>query len=74
MQEILTPKTPASLAVIASKYQWEPAEHLLLLDNLLVQASLGEIKNLMIFMPPRHGKSELTSKYYPAWFLGNFPD
>ena len=25
-------------------------------------------------MPPRHGKSELTSKYFPAWYLGNFPD
>ena len=25
-------------------------------------------------MPPRHGKSELTSKYFPAWYLGKFPD
>lgn len=25
-------------------------------------------------MPPRHGKSELISKYFPAWFLGRFPD
>lgn len=25
-------------------------------------------------MPPRHGKSELISRYTPAWFLGNFPD
>lgn len=24
-------------------------------------------------MPPRHGKSELCSKYFPAWFLGVFP-
>lgn len=24
-------------------------------------------------MPPRHGKSELTSKYLPAWYLGTFP-
>lgn len=24
--------------------------------------------------PPRHGKSELISKYLPAWFLGTFPD
>jgi len=28
----------------------------------------------MIQMPPRHGKSEFTSKYFPAWALGNFPD
>jgi predicted phage terminase large subunit-like protein len=25
-------------------------------------------------MPPRHGKSELGSKYFPAWFLGRNPD
>jgi predicted phage terminase large subunit-like protein len=24
-------------------------------------------------MPPRHGKSELVSKYFPAWYLGRFP-
>ncbi|MDI2091671.1 phage terminase large subunit [Commensalibacter oyaizuii] len=33
----------------------------------------GEIKRLMVFMPPRHGKSELTSKRFPAWFLGRNP-
>lgn len=25
-------------------------------------------------MPPRHGKSELISRFAPAWYLGNFPD
>jgi predicted phage terminase large subunit-like protein len=28
----------------------------------------------MIFMPPRHGKSELASKRFPAWCLGRKPD
>lgn len=75
MQNLITdPVTPADLAWIVSKGTWYPADHLLLLDNLLVKVSLGEIKNLMIFMPPRHGKSELTSKYFPAWYLGKFPD
>ena len=27
----------------------------------------------MIFMPPRHGKSELASKRFPAWCLGRDP-
>jgi predicted phage terminase large subunit-like protein len=27
----------------------------------------------MVFMPPRHGKSELISHYFPAWVLGNWP-
>lgn len=34
----------------------------------------GQIKRLMIFCPPRHGKSELVSVRFPAWFLGRNPD
>lgn len=33
----------------------------------------GDIDRLMIFMPPRHGKSELASKRFPAWCLGRQP-
>lgn len=33
----------------------------------------GDIKRLMIFMPPRHGKSELASRRFPAWYLGKNP-
>src|SRR5438128_1091077 len=29
---------------------------------------------LMVFMPPRVGKSELISRRYPGWFLGRNPD
>jgi hypothetical protein len=28
----------------------------------------------MILMPPRHGKSELASRMFPAWHLGRHPD
>jgi predicted phage terminase large subunit-like protein len=34
----------------------------------------GDLKRLMIFTPPRHGKSELVSRRLPAKFLGNNPD
>lgn len=33
----------------------------------------GESPRLMLFMPPRHGKSELASKNFPAWHLGRHP-
>lgn len=33
----------------------------------------GEITRLMIFMPPRHGKSLIASQIFPAWFLGRNP-
>lgn len=34
----------------------------------------GDIKRLMIFAPPQHGKSELVSVRLPAFFLGRHPD
>lgn len=33
-----------------------------------------EIDRLMLLMPPRHGKSELASRRYPAWALGRNPN
>ena len=34
----------------------------------------GEIKNLMIFVPPQHGKSEIVSRNFPAWAMGRDPN
>ena len=34
----------------------------------------GELKRLIINMPPRHTKSEFASYLLPAWFLGRFPE
>ena len=34
----------------------------------------GKIKNLMVFIPPQHGKSEIISRNFPAWALGRDPD
>lgn len=34
----------------------------------------GLIRRLMIFMPPRRGKSELVSRRLPAYILGKYPD
>lgn len=34
----------------------------------------GETKRLMLFVPPRHGKSELGSIMFPAWYLGRHPE
>lgn len=34
----------------------------------------GKINRLMVFMPPRYGKSELVSRRLPAYALGKNPD
>jgi predicted phage terminase large subunit-like protein len=33
----------------------------------------GELKRLIINMPPRHTKSEFASYLFPAWFMGKYP-
>ena len=38
------------------------------------QIANGDIKRLIINMPPRHTKSEFASYLLPAWFLGKFPN
>ena len=66
--------TPALSAYYCSGRRWYIAEHLELLSEYLRDVAIGKIKRLIISMPPRHGKSELSSKYFPAWYLGHFPD
>ena len=34
----------------------------------------GKIKRLMLFMPPRHGKSQLVSRHLPAFIFGKNPN
>lgn len=46
------------------------ADHHAKIAAKLEAVERGEIDRLMIFMPPRHGKSELASKRFPAWCLG----
>lgn len=40
----------------------------------LERVETGEVKRLMLFVPPRHGKSELGSIMFPAWYLGKHPE
>ena len=51
-----------------------PAEHHSLIASKLEAVANGEILRLMICMPPRHGKSELASRRFPAWYLGRNPN
>jgi len=42
--------------------------------NYLDKLLRGDIKKLMIFVPPQHGKSELSSRQLPAYALGINPN
>lgn len=65
---------PAGMAMLDSKQAWQLVPHLRLLNDKLLEVALSHSQRLMFFLPPRHGKSELTSRYTPAWFLAMFPD
>ena len=59
---------------IATNRKYNVSWHHEDIADKLEKVARGEIKRLMIFVPPRHGKSELASIDLPAWYLGNNPD
>jgi len=66
--------TPATLAYKISQGDWEPAHHLLYISAILAHKIAKGGARIIISMPPRHGKSELTSVWTPVWILDRFPD
>ena len=66
-----------SRLIAYAAYQWPgyaDAPHHRLIARHLEMVERGEIKRLMITMPPRHGKSMLASEFFPAWYIGRNPD
>src|SRR3990167_9585255 len=49
--------------------------HEIIADELMRIERDGDAnyKVLLVFCPPRHGKSELCTKGFPAWYLGKNP-
>jgi predicted phage terminase large subunit-like protein len=67
--------SPGGLALHCTGGDWQPATHLLEINKRLASIALPDgCRRLVVSCPPRHGKSELMSKWLPAWFLGRFPD
>lgn len=48
-------------------------EHCTVLADVLERVAAGEIKRLLIQLPPRHSKSELVSRLFSAYFLSKNP-
>ncbi|GAB3927879.1 terminase large subunit [Larkinella terrae] len=47
--------------------------HLLIADKMQ-KVYEREIKKLMLFVPPQHGKSEISTRSFPAWVMGKNPE
>lgn len=59
---------------VATKADYQVNWHHAALCKALDDFVSGDTKRLMVFMPPRHGKSELVSRRLPAYILGRKPD
>jgi len=53
---------------------WETNRHHHTICQALEKVEQGKIKRLLIQAPPRHTKSELASRRFPAWYLGRNPN
>lgn len=72
--EIASPAMFARTVTRGTANPWMMARHVMAIDRELYELAAGRNKRLIVQMPPRHGKSELCSKYFPAWYLGTFPE
>ena len=53
--------------------RYRTAQHHRIIAEQLERIERREIDRLMLLLPPRHGKTELASRRYPAWCLGRNP-
>lgn len=53
---------------------YKVGKHHRILANLLMDIAEGKKDRVCVNMPPRHGKSQLVSIYFPAWFIGRYPN
>lgn len=67
---------PEYCVVIDPRYQleWFHHEIALKLEDAARRVEKGEDVRLMIFMPPRHGKSDTATQKFPSWVLGKHPE
>lgn len=76
-KELLTRRKSRESLIEFAKYTnsaYIPADHHSLIADKLEAVERGDIKRLIICMPPRHGKSELASRRFPAYYLGRNKD
>lgn len=55
------------------KSKYKNAKHHDAIARVIEEVVEGNIRFLILTMPPRHGKSEQVSRRLPAWFMGKFP-
>ena len=74
--QFLSPAWWAHHATKGERNPYQVPRHIQVVDRNLTALIDGELgtDTLIVEAPPRHGKSELISKWLPAWYLGRYPD
>ena len=67
-------QSPLDFAEVCSGGWYHRAPHLELLNRKLLDCAERNVTRLMVFMPPRHSKSETISHFLCDWWLGTRPD
>ena len=63
--------------VFFAKQMWPifiSGKHHAIMADAFERVARGDLKRLIINMPPRHTKSEFASYLLPSWFLGKHPE
>jgi predicted phage terminase large subunit-like protein len=63
---------PDWLPNVTPRFTWD-WKHLQAIYSKLYDIVTGKINRLMIFMPPRHGKTESVTVRFPAWMIERDP-
>jgi predicted phage terminase large subunit-like protein len=61
------------LQTVSPRMRWD-WRHLVYVQDALGRVTSGTTKRLMLFLPPRHGKSELATVRYPVYRLERDPE
>lgn len=73
LREDLVSMIAHAFRTVAPGERYLPNWHLEAIAHLLARCAAGEIKRLIITLPPRSGKSIAVSVAFPAWLLGHDP-
>lgn len=69
----LTSFTEFAFGVVRPSIPFKPNWHLEAVTEKLSQVACGDLRRLIITVPPRTLKSLCASVALPAWFLGRYP-
>lgn len=67
-------RSPGAMVSVLTEGRELQAPHLNLIDQAFQRLDVGEKLQVMLTMPPRHGKGRRASRRGPLWYLRRHPE